>query len=309
MTSAFYYRMAVALMISAQKRAGNDYTYIIFSDVGKLNELHVPDWIRIEKLSEFYSSTKERSTRRSEGFRIKSMILSDDILKEYDVLFLDADCFVFDNCFDRVFDLIQENSVAIYGAYAEEGQLWGRFDFVNAASRAGYTVRNMWLNSGFIGRAGDALGLRFASYYRSLMDNYPFRPFIESRFWQTADEPYLATAYQLAMREFKPKLPDAIPGPTSDDFATTYQAVVDSTIRNRPVLHSRYLNATYEPSIIHFLGGMNEGYYRSLVNETVNFTIQGQLLRPVHRGNHIAHRLRYYVRRLFDFSIKELRDV
>jgi hypothetical protein len=309
MGSAFYYRMALALMMSAQRRAGDGYQYIIFSDVDSLHGLQVPPWLTVTKLSSRYNSPAHGVTSRSEGFRIKSMILSDETLTNFDVLFLDADCFVFDNCFDRLFEQIRNNSIAIYGGYAADGQLWGRFDFVSAASKAGYSVRNMWLNSGFIGRAGDALGLRFANFYRSLMDSYPFRPFTESRFWQTADEPYLATAYQLAMLEVWQELPDNIPGPSSNEFATTYQAVIDKKTRYRPVLHSRYLNASYSPSIVHFLGGMNENYYRGLVNETVRFTWQGLLLRPLHRSRHIAHRVRYYLRRMFDWKIKELRDV
>jgi len=300
--------MALALMLSANRVAGKEYKYLIFSDVPLFSGLITPDWIQIVKLSERYYSTEKQGTSRGEGFRVKSMILSDEIIQSCDVLFLDSDCFVFKNSFDKIFPLIETNSIAIYGDFAPEGQLWGRLDYSDVALKAGYKVKNMWLNSGLIGRAADPMGKQFAATYEKLMQNYPFRPYIKSKFWQAADEPYLATAFQLVMLENFLTLPEKIPAPSSEDYLTTYSAKVDYTKKLDPVVDSTYLNGSFSPSIIHFLGGMNNSYYRSLVNDTVEFNLKGQLLRPYFRAKYEIRRLLYYIKRVTDYNIKEARD-
>ena len=308
MGSNYYYRMALALMLSAYRLGGKEYNYFIFSDVPVLPGLVTPDWLEVVPLSNRYYSSEKQITSRGEGFRVKSMILSDERIQNYDVLFLDSDCFVFKNSFDKIFQLIEQTSIAIYGDFAPEGQLWGRLDYSTVALKAGYKVKNMWLNSGFIGRAADPLGRQFAAMYEKLMRTYPFRPYIKSKFWQAADEPYLATAFQLVMLENFSMLPERIPAPSSEDYLTTYYAKVDSTEKLNPIVYSAYLNGSFTPSIIHFLGGMTDSYYRSLVNDIVEFNLKGQLLRPYFRSKHEMKRLLYYLKRVTDYNIREVRD-
>jgi hypothetical protein len=308
MGSNYYYRMALALMLSAHKVAGNDYKYLVFSDVAEFSGLVTPDWVQIVKLSTRYYSQEEQITSRGNGFRIKSMILSDEIIQSCDVLFLDSDCFVFKNSFDKIFQLIEKNSIAIYGDLAPKGQLWGSLDYPGVALKAGYKVENMWLNSGFIGRAADPVGVQFAATYEKLMKDYPFRPYITSKFWQANDEPYLATAYQLVMLENFSALPERIPAPSSDVYITTYLAEVDDTNKLNLIVHSAYLNGSFSPSIVHFLGGMTNSFYRNLVNGIVKFNSKGQLLRPYYRAKHEMKRLLYYLKRITDYNVKEARD-
>lgn len=306
--SPYYYRMAMALMLSAYRLGGKDYHYFIFSDVPIFSGLVTPNWLQIVELSKRYYSSEKQSTSRGNGFRIKSMILSDEAIQKYDVLFLDADCFIFKNSFDRIFQLIEKNSMSIYGDFASDGQLWGALDYPGVALKAGYKVKNMWLNSGFIGRAADPLGMQFAATYEKLMKDYPFRPYIQSKFWQATDEPYLATAFQIVMMENFSRLPDTMPSPSSDDYVTTYLATIDSKKEFSPVLHSQYLNGTFSPAIIHFLGGMSNSYYRVLVNNIVEFNLQGQLQRPYFRTIRVMKKMLYYLKRVTDKSIKEARD-
>ena len=309
MGSYYYYRMALALMLSAQRLGGNDYGYFIFSDISAFSGLVIPEWLNVVKLSDRYHGSQAQITSRGDGFRIKSMILSDEVVQKYDVLFLDADCFVFSNSFESIFELIEKESIAIYGDFAPEGQPWGRLDYTGVALKAGYTMKNRWLNSGFIGRAANPLGARFAATYEKLMSSYPFRPYIKSKFWQVADEPYLATAFQLVMLEKFSKLPDNIPSPSSNDYITTYFAKVDSKNKLTPVVHSAYLKGSFTPSIIHFLGGMSNSFYHALVNDIVEFSFKGQLVRPYFRTKYEMKRLLYYLKRITDYSINEVRDV
>ena len=308
MGSYYYYRMALALMLSANRAGGNDYKYFIFSDNPAFSGLIIPEWLQVVKLSHRYNSAESPITSRGDGFRLKSMILSDEAIQNYDVLFLDSDCYVFKNSFENIFELIERNSIAIYGDFSPEGQLWGRLDFTGVALKAGYTMKNMWLNSGLIGRAADPLGVQFAMTYEKLMKDYPFRPYIKSKFWQVADEPYLATAFQLVMLENFSKLPDRIPSPSSNDYITTYSAEVDNKNRLSPVVHSTYLKGSFSPSIIHFLGGMSNSFYHGLVNDIVEFNLKGQLVRPYFRTKYEVKRLLYYLKRITDHNIKEARD-
>lgn len=309
MGSQYYYRMALALMISARRFGGDRYEYVIFSDRAKLPYYHTPDWLRIIPLGERYFLNAQQGTKRGEGFRIKSMLLSDPFIKTYDALFLDADCYVFRNCFEELFSLIEKQSVAIYGSYSAEGALWGKLDYPGVAAKAGYKVKNMWLNSGFIGRAADELGLLFVQQYERLMKDYPFKPYIQSRFWQSADEPYLATAFQLAYQHMQRELPEQLPSPASSLFITTYDATLGTRNSNKPVVHSNYVKGSFAPAIIHFLGGVDMAYYRKLINRTVNFTLEGNMLRPYFRGRYSYERLKAIYKKLTDRTISETRDV
>lgn len=307
--SQYYYRMALALMISAYKLEGDKYDYFIYADREKLPYYETPEWLNIIQLSDRYRGKEELKISRAAGFRIKSMVLSDPLIKDHDALFLDADCFIFKSCLDQLFESIEKNSIAIYGGYMPEGMLWGKLDFQEVAFKAGYRVRNMWLNSGFIGRAADEMGLLFVQQYEYLMKNYPFRPFIASRFWQSADEPYLATAFQLAHTKTLGSLPENLPSVSSDFFVTTYEASIDCRDITKPIVHSKYIGGVFQPAIIHFLGGIDIPYYRKLINQTVKFNLEGTLLRPYFRGNYTYKKILYYSKRLTDRTITESRDL
>ncbi|AHM61603.1 hypothetical protein D770_16745 [Flammeovirgaceae bacterium 311] len=306
--SQYYYRMALALMISAHRFGKERYEYIIFTDKDKLPYYQVPEWIKVVNLSNRYHQSDEAKSWLHESFRIKSKILADDLIKNYDTLFLDADCYIFEDCFESIFTLIEENSMAIYGDYLPKGELWGKIDFCNVAAKAGYKVNNMWLNSGFIGRAADETGHFFVRKYGDLMQTYPYKPFIASKFWQAADEPYLATAYQIAAEKKYGHLPASVSSPASDIYITTYDAVLDTKEPLHPVVHSNYVKGSFQPSIIHFLGGLQVSHYRGLINKTVSFNLEGKLLRPYFRANYTYKRLKYYYKRLTDSTITEARD-
>jgi hypothetical protein len=306
--SQYYYRMALALMTSAHKFGGDKYKYIIFSDKEVIPYYNVPDWLEIVKLSERYFQNSSGQTSKGEGFRIKSMILSDQAITSYDTLFLDADCYIFRNCFDEIFETISQHSMAIYGNYLPEDELWGKINFQQVATSAGLKVRNMWLNSGFIGRAADNWGFLFIEKYQSMMNNYIFKPYIKSKFWQSADEPYLAAAFQIILQQKYNALPSHLPSISSDIYITTYQATLTISDPFHPLVHSNYIKGTFRPAIIHFLNGIDLPYYNRLINQTVSFNLKGTLLRPYFRGQYSIKKLKYFYKRLTNWSITESRD-
>jgi hypothetical protein len=301
--------MALALMISAHKHGGDKYAYFIFSDKEALPYYNVPEWLNIIKLSEKYYQTKSGQTSKGEGFRMKSMILSDSVIASYDTLFLDADCYVFRDCFEEIFEIINTQSMAIYGNYLSDGELWGKINFREVAAKAGFTVKNMWLNSGIIGRAANEWGYVFIEKYQSMMSDYLFKPFIQSKFWQSADEPYLAAAFQLVYQQKNQTLPDIFTSVTSDLFITTYDATLNVKDPLNPVVHSKYVKGTFQPAIIHFLNGVDLPYYKKLINQTVSFNLKGALLRPYFRGQYGIKKLKYYYKRLTNWNVTESRDV
>lgn len=307
--SQYYYRMALALMISAHKFGGDRYDYFIFSDQSKLPYYQVPSWLNVIRLSERYYEHKDGKNSRGEAFRIKTMILSDHILNNHDTLFLDADCYVFKDCFEEIFALIEQHSMAVYGEYMSEVQLWGKINLSEVAAKAGYSVKNMWLNSGFIGRSTDKWGFHFIEKYESLMKDYPFRPYIQSKFWQNSDEPYLATAFQLVYKQKHKVLPINVPSPSSDIYITTYDSKIDMHDLFHPVVYSNYIKGAYYPAIVHFLNGIEMNPYRKLINKTVNFDWKGTIMRPYFRGQYTLKRLKYYCKRLTNLNITESRDI
>lgn len=306
--SQYYYRMALALMISAQKFAKDNYQYIIFSDREPLPYYQTPQWLKVVKLGNRYYKQDSSGSNRFQGFLLKSMILSDEIIKDHDVLFLDADCYVFKNCFDDIFSIIGSHSMAIYGSYLPEGEIWGKINFPEIAAQAGFTVRNMWLNSGFIGRAANQVGREFAQSYESLMSTYPLKPYMPTKFWQYADEPYLALALQLTAGRNNISIQSHLPSPPSDIYITTYDAKVSFKDKYHPVVHSNYVKGTFQPGIIHFLNGLDVSSYRSLVNRTVRFNLRGKLLRPYFTGVYMYKKMKYYYKRLTDLTLTEARD-
>jgi len=280
--SQYFSRMALALMYSCRRFAGNKLDYIIFSDQEYLPYYQIPSWLQIRRVSIDDLNKKDLTQVKSRGWYLKSQLMMEPMLCDRTVLFLDADSWVFADQFDKIFDLIEKESVVIYGDYLREDVTWGEINFPQVAEKAGIKVKNMWLNGGVFGRASDPIGHSFARLYKELMEEYPFRPYIESNFWKAADEPYLATAYQLAHLENHLPAPEKIKSFSSDIYMTTYLATITDTHTDRPRVTTTYLDLhSHNPAIIHFLGGMRIPYYRKLVNSTARMTTTGKLLQPV----------------------------
>jgi hypothetical protein len=144
-----------------------------------------------------------------------------------------------------------------------------------------------------------------------LMKNYPFRPYIQSRFWQNSDEPYLATAFQLVYEQKHQVLPEYVPSPSAEIYITTYDTKVEMQNLLHPVVYSNYIyiKGAYYPAIIHFLNGIEMHSYRRLINQTINFAWKGNIMRPYFRGQYTLKRLRYYYKRLTNLTITESRDI
>jgi hypothetical protein len=300
--------MALALMISAHKFAKGNYQYVIFSDREILPYYKTPHWLKVVKLGSRYYKEDSSGSIRLHSFLLKSMILSDEVIQDHDALYLDSDCYVFRDSFEDIFQIIDNYSMAIYGQYLPEDEIWGKINFPEVASKAGFTVKNMWLNGGFIGRAANQIGMDFVKRFESMMSAYPLKSFMPTKFWQYTDEPYIAIALQLTAEQYKIPIQSHLPSPSSDLYITTYDAKVDFKDKHHPVVHSRYVKGTYHPGIIHFLNGLDVSTYRRLVNQTVHFDFRGTILRPYFRGLYIYKKLKYYYKRLTDLTITEARD-
>jgi hypothetical protein len=302
--------MALALMISARKFAKENYQYIIFSDRETLPYYETPEWLKVVKLgSRYYKQDSSGSgSIRLHSFLLKSLILSDEVIEDCDALYLDSDCYVFRDSFEDIFKVIDTYSMAIYGEYLPEGEIWGKINFPEVASKAGFTVRNMWLNGGFIGRAANQAGMDFIKCFESMISGYPLKPYMPTKFWQYTDEPYIAIALQLTAKKHKISIDPHLPSPSSNLYITTYDAEVDFTDKHNPVVHSNYVKGTYQPGIIHFLNGMDISSYRELVNKSVQFNLEGKLLRPYFRSIYIYKKLKYYYKRLTDSKVTEAKD-
>jgi hypothetical protein len=302
--------MALALMISARKFAKDNYQYIIFSDRETLPYYETPKWLKVVKLGSRYykQDTSGSGSIRLHSFLLKSLILSDEVIEDCDALYLDSDCYVFRDSFEDIFRIIETYSMAIYGEYLPEGEIWGKINFPEVASKAGFTVRNMWLNGGFIGRAANQAGMDFIKCFESMNSRYPLKPYMPTKFWQYTDEPYIAIALQLTAEQHKIAIYPHLPSPSSDIFITTYDAELEFKSKYHPVVHSKYVKGTYHPAILHFLNGMDIFSYRRLVNQTVRFDLKGSLLRPYFRGVYMYKKLKYYYKRLTDLTITDPRD-
>lgn len=200
-----YFRMAVALMLSIEN-AGTPKSIKkrIFCYDTDISKYHLPECIEVVTVS--HNTTNDKFANR----RIKSDCLVHQSVKNSDVIFLDADCIVYDNIFPHLFDLLRKYSVlTIIKALSENvptrqrnriknGVLINEEFFICKAARHLYSsIANIHTNGGFYGRADDEVGHKFAKLFHETLLNRPFFIFEENESFFTM-EPYLSYAYQVA---------------------------------------------------------------------------------------------------------------
>jgi hypothetical protein len=269
-----YFDMAFACINTARKFLGKECEYVIFyanlkNDKKKdyLNDVHLED---IDALI-YRRKKKDELEKMPFLYRtFKSIPFAHKKYLDYDMLFLDADSLVFFDKFDEIFDYVQKKSLLIFGSYRADDychivQNGYKLNLMEQARNLGYeNIKNMGINSGFVGRAGDHIGQKFGKLLDELIikDELVFPPNYYN------DELYFMMAFQLAIWGDKDK------GKTigSGIVCTTHGA--DIIIKNGH--HNVYKRLSGEgliekPAIVHYVGKTNTSEYRKTMKRNLPF--------------------------------------
>lgn len=263
-----YLRLAVALMHSARRVAGDSLTYVIFHGNCDADEYaHVP-WITFVDLDPIvFARTSKQDLdavpNRPRDFKGLPFVHEDYL--DADMLFLDADSLVFEDRFDEIFQLIREHGVVLFGSYTDDDYCHYntpklRFNLKEEAAKLGHDVRNMNVNSGFVGRSGDDRGQRFGRKLDELSQQQCFQPVLGSK---VANEPYVMLAFQLANPGGgKVGVPRGI-------TCTTHGAELLDTDSGWPDVHKKLSGegVLRKYAILHFVGFRNFPWYLHRADE------------------------------------------
>ncbi len=267
-----YLRLAAACLASARQAAGDRYEYVVFAGKTTWSPAAGRPWLRIVDVTDMLDARvppDALAKRPLLARAFKCIPFSHPDYLHRDLLFLDADSLVFEDRFDEVFASIRADSVFIMGQYMPddynhvniEGQA---FNLKEEAARVGLTARNMNVNSGFVGRAGDEAGQRFGMELDRLLTQRPLAPF-PGRYFN--DEPYVMLAFQsAAAASGRGRV-----GAPASLVCTTYGATLRRVRTGRPDVFKRLSGQglVQRPAIVHFVGYRNFRFYLQQVRAYV----------------------------------------
>lgn len=270
-------------MISCKKFLKDKADYIIFYTHVDLDMFIVPDWIELEELEEKFPLNDRYS-----GRKYKSIPLTHNRCLNQDVLFLDADSYVFDNRFDYIFNLLETKSILICGNMNDDDASWFKgvsaswfkgvskeddFNLKQKAQIAGYDVCNLHLNSGIIGRANNEDGHQFANTFEELLAKNPIKIFENNNYFN--DEIYLSLAYQLCTKGKDIGTMKLEQG----TYVTTVKASLSDTDTGWPNVYKHQSKKEHKNvAIIHFVQFKKFPFYMNLVRNAVPYKYHNRTL-------------------------------
>ena len=178
----------------------------------------VPDWVELILLDCAVSSD------RDSNWAIKPLLLSHPAVLDDLLLYIDADTTVYRDVIGRCFDWIREHSLLVFMDFLAPEEFWGRVNLYSVYRQAGFSVRNLKINAGIIGRAPCLLGRTMQQLYGELLSSAVLRPFFADVMYQKNDEPYLGLAVQQAYQQLGLPQADRLHDLTVHDYALTIGA-------------------------------------------------------------------------------------
>ena len=218
-----FLRMALGCMKSAYKVCGSRYEYVIFFAWCDLSEFEVPPGICLVNIESLIISRKTRSLYndtyrrisydeiKADGFAARELKGIPFVHPEYiddEMVYLDADVIVFNDCFEEIFDRIRQNSIVIRGqtvppnveSYNHPKVGW-RFNLQEQARLVGFDITNRKVGTGIVGRSSDGIAKYISLTYDYFLQVKPL-PLFPPNVRYFNDEAYFALALSLADKRF-----------------------------------------------------------------------------------------------------------
>jgi hypothetical protein len=218
-----FLQMALGCMKSAQRICGQRYTYVIFYAWCDIKKFDVPSFITLVNIEPIITGRKTRGLYndeyrvisaeeiRSDGFaarEIKGIPFIHPDFVDDDMIFLDADVIVYDDCFEELFVKTRAQSVVTLGgaldptvaSYNWPHAGW-EFNLREQARLVGFDVVNRRVHTGIVGRGSDNVAKHIAITFDYLLQAKPL-PLFPANVRYFNDEAYFALALSLATARF-----------------------------------------------------------------------------------------------------------
>ncbi len=275
-----YLKNAVACLASARKFLLDQAQYVIFFANADPTPYKGLEWLHFESIESIIYARRSAEEIAKDRFiprEFKGIPFHHPLLRQKNLLYLDCDCFVFGERIVDIFDIIRRESVVIYGGYREEdvdlNYMGKSFKLHEKAQDAGIHVRNMSLNSGFVGRAADRKGWAFGQMIDELLQKRPLT--MPQGYFN--DEPYFMIAYQKSMENDSFDMnginPDSgLSNLPLDMYACAGKSYVDMIDEGSgwPSLVKKKDGTMWtKPAVIHFVGFSSYPFYLQKVDETL----------------------------------------
>lgn len=252
--------MSLAMLLSVRENAANSVDrYVIFTD--SLDWRKVPDWVELILLDCAVSSD------RDSNWAIKPLLLSHPAVLDDLLLYIDADTTVYRDVIGRCFDWIREHSLLVFMDFLAPEEFWGRVNLYSVYRQAGFSVRNLKINAGIIGRAPCLLGRTMQQLYGELLSSAVLRPFFADVMYQKNDEPYLGLAVQQAYQQLGLPQAERLHDLTVHDYALTIGAN-PALFRAKPGPIIRvcwHAEDIVCPSMVHWISSTQYLHYRTIL--------------------------------------------
>lgn len=252
--------MALAMLLSVRENAANSVDrYVIFTD--SLDWRKVPDWVELILLDCAVSSD------RDSNWAIKPLLLSHPAVRDDLLLYLDADTTVYRDVIGRCFDWIREHSLLVFMDFLKPEEYWGPVNLHSVYRQAGFSVRNLKINAGIIGRAPDELGRTMQQLYGELLAAAVLKQFFTDVMYQKNDEPYLGLAVQLTFMRLGLPQAEHLHELSVQDYALTIGAdPVLFRANPGPVIRVSWNPKDIVcPSIVHWISSTQYLHYRTIL--------------------------------------------
>ena len=218
-----FLQMALGCMKSAYKVCGSRYEYVIFFAWCDLSEFEVPPGICLVNIEPLIIARQTRSLYtdsyrrisdpeiRADGFAARELKGIPFVHPEYiddDMLYLDADVIVFNDCFKEIFDQLRQKSILTKGktlapnvdTYSFPKMGW-QFNLQEQARLAGFEITNRVVATYIVGRSGDDIAKYVSLTFDYLLQVKPL-PLFPPNVRYFNDEAYFALALSLADKRF-----------------------------------------------------------------------------------------------------------
>ena len=258
------------MMLSCRQHSHGHCKYVLFHANASVAPYLKYDFIDFIAIDLVYGLPGSFSARR-----YKYIPLSHEYLQDKDVLFLDADSLVFNDCLEDLFQAVRDSGTLIYGSkrprdfkwFSDVDQSFADWNLVCESRKLGLHIENISLNSGIAGRSSSLEGKFFGEKLKHHLHTLQLYRFTHKEFEGAYfnDEPYFALARHETNSAYS--MEGALLSGTKTYMTTAGNCEV--LLENSSVI-VRKNQESCRPKICHFVGFRRFPVYHELVNNLLN---------------------------------------
>ncbi len=289
-----FLQMALGCMISAERFCGRRFRYVVFTAWSDTDLFDKPDFIELVDIAPIIAkrSARELYSNRyrilspaeviQDGFaarELKGIPLTHPDFLDDEIVFLDADMIVFEDCFDEVFSFISDHSIATTDSnvldpdtplYHWPSVEW-TFNLREQARLVGFDIINRHVHTGLVGRGCDPVARYIALTFDYLLQVKPLPLFPQNvRYFN--DEAYFAFALSLAAARFPGHDFNGLPNPNLLKTTLNKTMLGREELTGKPILGSKADSSVRDTrySILHFhtITTWDSEFYREWLDGT-----------------------------------------